>query len=198
MALILAAFLGALLAGGIALLRDFIKIKNTERQRRQQVYGQLMGHRNLLVELMATSLSNAIGIKFYTIRNVLTNEEKDIGRAYQLEERNTGLRSELLKSIQNLFETIGLFIFLFHIPPDHKMIKDLYEMLSEISKLEDSPKFKLPENIKTIEALQSWDTDIEKKINDTIVPSIAAPIDNILNYIEKEEAKKRGWWQFWK
>jgi hypothetical protein len=198
LALILAAFLGALVAGGIALIRDYKKSKTAEKQRKQQVYSQLMGHRNLLIELFATNLSNAIGVKFYTIRHVLANEEKDIERAYQLEERNAILRLELAKCIQKLFETIGSFIFLFHIPPDHQMIKDLYDMLYKISKHEDNPKLKFSEDIKTFDDLMRRDTAIEKEINENIVPNIASPIDAILKYLEKDEAQRKGWWQFWK
>jgi len=181
------AILGALVAGVSTLVRDHLQNKNIERQRRQQAYSNLMGLRVLLVDLLATNLDNRVGIDYYIIRSELEKEPKDEERAYRLEERNSELQLEIARSLQKFFETLGSIINLFHIAANHQMIKELNEMIYQISRTGDDPEFQiLKVDIKTIEDLKEWNDDIKKKISDNVVPKIAWPIDKFLEYLENE------------
>lgn len=193
----LGIIIGVLITGGLTLFRDYKKDKNSEKQRRQKVYSQLLGLRNLLVELIATNVENSFGIDSYIIRSELENEPKDYDHAYQLDERNAKLRLEVAKCIQKLFEIVGSSINLFHIAADDQMIKDLYDKLDQISRIHDNPEFKIPE-FKTSEDLHKWKTDVQEKITKNVVPMIASPIDNLLMHMENELKKDQAvkWWQF--
>ncbi len=152
-----------------------------------------MGLRDLLVELLSRNLEYSTSIDFYITRSYLVpeNEEKDVERAYRVEERNSELRLETARYIRELFEIVGLIINLFHIAPDHQMIKDLYEMLCQISELEEDPEYKISdENIQTIDDLKKWDEDVKEKIRKDVANKIASPIDKLLNYIGNELNKE--------
>jgi hypothetical protein len=138
------------------------------------------------VYLLSANLDDSIAIGFYVIRSELENEPKDIDRAYQLEERNSELQLELVRCIQESFETIGNIINLFHIAPDHKLIEGIYEMLSQITGIEGDPELNIPSDIKSIEDLAEWNDKARKKIREIIVPHIAEPIDLLLKHLEQE------------
>jgi len=186
-AVIVGGIVGGWIAGKMAVRLEEQKAKIQDYQRRQQVYSQLMGQRQLVAHLHSSYYRSVAHLIYCSGKN-----PRIIKEAQQNEKKIEDLQLELARGNQDLWEIIGIIQVLFD---------DTENLTNLIKKVDDSEmKFVTFETglkkatEKGFCVTADWYEETEKefyKISDNFQTKIGKLLEHLKTEIHKETKNRR-------
>lgn len=180
---LIGVFLGSYLTYRFGLKQQ---IKIGDYQKRQKVFGELMGLKFLITQLYVSRFEAFIFSDYHEARWKLgecTKESLDLQEAQRWMHQSEKLVLDIAKSNQALFETIGSIRVVFNNTPT-------LETLTEKIYRFKTPKVEGPPTNADVRQLESWKNKAVKDLQELVEQEYGKPIDNLLSYLATEIKQK--------
>jgi len=164
-------------------LNSQIEISN--RQKRQQVFSQLMGRKFITTQLYVSRFEAYIFAEYHERRWKLGGAQKDsldLQETFRWMHKSEDLGLEIARNNQSLFETIGLIRTLF---PDTQKLNELVSRIYHFKMLAIIP----PGEGMGLDQLNKWKIKGVKDLQDLVEREYAKPIDELLTHLASEIKK---------
>jgi hypothetical protein len=158
-----------------------------DRQKRQQVYSELVGRKFVTTQLYVSRFEASIHSEYNEARwrvSGYRNDSLDLQESQWWMHKSEDLALEIAKNNQNLFETIGsVFTVFAHSPELNGLIDRLYHFRTpQIVGRPDGTDFV---------QVEAWKVKAVKQLHSLAEEEYAKPIDNLLVYLASEIAKDK-------
>lgn len=157
------------------------KIYNHEMK--LKAYSELIGYRQLLSQLFVSRFEAFAFSDYHEYRWKIQGAPKeslDQKEAIRWMHKSEDLVLEISRTVQNLFETVGVIRVLFRQTPE------LQELSDKIYNYKTIKFEKRPQADWSIEQLEEWKLKVVPEIQTLVEKSIRDPINNLTFYLEKE------------
>jgi len=150
---------------------------------RLKAYSELIGYRQLLSQLFVSRYEAFIFSDYHEYRWKIQGSPKesiDQKEAFRWMHKSEDLVLEISRTVQKLFETLGVIRVLFKQTPE---LKELSDNIYNFKTL----KFeKRPQQNWTLEELEEWKLKAVSNVQHLVEGTIRDPINKLTFYLEKE------------
>ena len=161
------------------------QVKANERQKQQEVFGQLMGRKFLTSQLYVSRFEALAYSDYHEALWKLAGHPKeslDLQEAQRWMHKSEEFVQEISENNLGLFQTVGMIRALFPSTPQ------LRELVDRIYRFK-TPKITGPTDKMNSAQLASWKTQVVKELQELAEREYAKPIDDLLDYLAGELAK---------
>lgn len=152
-------------------------------QMRLKAYSELIGYRQLLSQLFVSRYEAFIFSDYHEYRWKIQGAPKesiDQKEAIRWMHKSEDLVLEISRTVQNLFETVGVIRVLF------KQTPELQELSNNIYNYKTLKFEERPQNNWSLEQLEEWKLKAVPNVQRLVEETIRDPINKLTFYLEKE------------
>lgn len=174
----------ALMSGYLSYLWGVASQKKIyNHQTKLKAYSELIGYRQLLSQLYVSRYEAFIFSDYHEFRWKIQGSPKesiDKDEAIRWMHRSEDLVLEISRTIQKLFETVGVIRVLFKETPE------LIDFSNNIYNFKTLKFIQRPDNSWTLEQLEEWKLKAVPSVQRNVEETIRDPINKLTFYLEKE------------
>lgn len=164
-----------------------IQIRLNDRQKRQQVYSELVGRKFVTTQLYVSRFEASIYSDYHEARWRVTgyrNDSLDGQESQWWMHKGEDVALEIAKNNQNLFETIGSVFTVFADSPE---LKGLVDRLYHFRALQIVGR----PGATDLAQVEAWKAKAVKQLQSLAEAEYTKPIDHLLAYLASEIAKDK-------